>query len=103
MVTEGTTRAEAALMAVDAIATMLDGEVYPPAQDPSDWQLASNESIVYITVNMTEWLREKALYRARERKVRINIMVPISLRDAARKQGINVSKVATEALAQLLG
>ncbi|WP_462400532.1 type II toxin-antitoxin system HicB family antitoxin [Lacticaseibacillus pantheris] len=40
MVTEGTTRAEAALMAVDAIATMVDGEVYPPAQDPSDWQLA---------------------------------------------------------------
>lgn len=103
MVIEGTTRAEAALMAVDAIATMLDGEVYPPAQDPSDWQLAANESIVYITVNMTEWLREKALYRARERKVRMNIMVPISLRDAARKQGINVSKVATEALAQLLG
>lgn len=103
MVTEGTTRADAALMAVDAIATMLDGEVYPPAQDPSDWQLAANESIVYITVNMTEWLREKALYRARERKVRMNIMVPVSLRDEARKRGINVSKVATEALAQLLG
>ncbi|KRL88064.1 hypothetical protein FC50_GL000254 [Lacticaseibacillus pantheris DSM 15945 = JCM 12539 = NBRC 106106] len=52
---------------------------------------------------MTEWLREKALYRARERKVRMNIMVPVSLRDEARKQGINGSKVATEALAQLLG
>ncbi|AMV70378.1 Hypothetical protein ADU73_2052 (plasmid) [Pediococcus damnosus] len=48
MVTEGTMRAEAALMAVDAIATMLDGEVYPPAQDPSDWQLAANESIVTL-------------------------------------------------------
>ncbi|EKQ15310.1 hypothetical protein LCAA2362_0377 [Lacticaseibacillus casei A2-362] len=52
---------------------------------------------------MTEWLREKALYRARERKVRMNIMVPVSLRDASRQQGINVSKVATEALAELLG
>lgn len=52
---------------------------------------------------MTEWLREKALYRVRERKVRMNIMVPVSLRDASRQQGINVSKVATEALAELLG
>ncbi|TLQ51872.1 type II toxin-antitoxin system HicB family antitoxin [Lacticaseibacillus casei] len=54
MVTEGTTREEAAIEAVDAIATMLDGEPYPPVQDPSNWSLAANQSIVYITVDMAQ-------------------------------------------------
>lgn len=50
MVTEGTTREEAAIEAVDAIATMLDA----PVQDPSNWSLAANQSIVYITVDMAQ-------------------------------------------------
>ncbi|BAN75088.1 MULTISPECIES: type II toxin-antitoxin system HicB family antitoxin [Lacticaseibacillus] len=54
MVTEGTTREEAATEAVDAIATMLDGEPYPPVQDPSNWSLAANQSIVYITIDMAQ-------------------------------------------------
>lgn len=103
MVTEGNTRAEAAEQAVDAIATMLDGESsYPEAQDTSDWILEPNESIVYITVNMTQWLRAKAVYQAQRKKVRVNIMLPEYLRDIARKNKINISQITTDALQRVL-
>lgn len=59
MVTEGDTRSKAMAEAVDAIATMLDGEQYPAPQETSDWLLTDNESIVYVSVNMTRWYQEK--------------------------------------------
>lgn len=101
MVTQGDTRQEAATEAVDAIATMLDGEDYPEAQDPKDWQLADNESIVYITVNMSEWYREKE--RALKTKtVRRTITLPEYLNDMAKERKVNVSRIASDALEKAL-
>lgn len=57
MVTDGQTREEAMLHAVDAIATMIEGEDYPVPLDLCDWELAENESVVYVTVNMSRWVR----------------------------------------------
>lgn len=97
MVTEGDTREEAAIEAVDAIATMLDGEDYPAVQDPGTWKLKSNESIVYITVNMTSWYAEKA--RALKTKtIRRTITLPEYLNDLAKERRLNVSRIASEAL-----
>lgn len=97
MVTEGDTREKAAIEAVDAIATMLDGEVYPAVQDPSTWELKDNESIAYITVNMSQWYIEKA--RILKRKtIRKTITIPEYLNDMAKERGLNVSRIASEAL-----
>jgi predicted RNase H-like HicB family nuclease len=68
MVTEGTTRQQAVTEAIDAIATMLDGEKYPSVQDPGQWILKKNETIVYVPVNMTQWYREKALAQKNENR-----------------------------------
>lgn len=101
MVTEGDTREAAAVEAYDAIATMLDGEEYPPVQNPSTWQLETNESIVYITVNMTQWHLEKA--RAlRTKTVRRTITLPEYLNDLAKERGVNVSRITAEALERAL-
>lgn len=102
MVTEGVTRAVAAEQAVDAIATMLDGEDYPAPVDPSDWVLESGDSLVYVTVNMTQWYREKALEMASRQKVRVNIVLPAYLRDGARKARVNISQVTADALQRIL-
>lgn len=90
MVTQGDTLAELAYQAEDAIATMLDGEKYPEVEDASKWDLENNQHIVYITVDMAKWLNSKT--------VRRNITVPQYLNDLAKEQGINVSRLATEAL-----
>lgn len=90
MVTQGDTLAELAYQAEDAIATMLDGEKYPEVEDASKWDLENNQHIVYITVDMAKWLNSKT--------VRRNITVPQYLNDLAKERGINVSRLATEAL-----
>lgn len=90
MVTQGDTLAELAYQAEDAIATMLDGEKYPEVEDASKWGLENNQHIVYITVDMAKWLNSKT--------VRRNITVPQYLNDLAKERGINVSRLATEAL-----
>ncbi|WP_225049324.1 type II toxin-antitoxin system HicB family antitoxin [Lacticaseibacillus kribbianus] len=64
MVTEGRTHQQAAESAIDAIATMLDGEPYPEPQDPSGWSLADGERSAYVTVGMAQWYREKAAWQA---------------------------------------
>lgn len=102
MVTEGTTREEAAMEAIDAIATMLDGEEYPEPQDTATWSLEPNETIVYITVNMTQWYQEKARL-LKTKTIRRTITLPEYLNDLAKESGINVSRVASEALEQKLG
>lgn len=101
MVTQGETREMAALEAVDAIATMLDGEIYPPVEDPSAWPLEKNESLVYITVNMTEWYLEKAKV-LKTKTIRRTITIPEYLNDLAKDRGLNVSRVASEALEKAL-
>jgi predicted RNase H-like HicB family nuclease len=103
MITEGETREEAGFQAIDAVATMLDGESnYPAPQDPATWSFGDGDTIMYIAVNMTQWLREKAQYIASQKNVRVNIMLPEYLRDSAKEKNLNISKVAAEALAKIL-
>ena len=97
MVTEGDTRADAAEEAIDAIATMIDGEPYPKPQDPASWPLQRNESIVYVTVDMARWQLEKARNR-NTKTVRRTITVPQYLNDLAKIRHVNVSRLTTEAL-----
>lgn len=102
MVTQRDDLSDAAQQAVDAIATMLDGEQsYPSASDPTQWQLTTEQRVVYITVDMAAWYQEKAAY-LKAKTVRVNITVPEYLRDAAKTQEVNISKLATEALVQRL-
>lgn len=78
--------------AEDTIATMLDGTEYPEPQDPSDWEVKDNERIVYVSVDMTAWLKANSK----------TITVPKYLSDLAKDNGINVSAVATQALEEAL-
>ena len=96
MVTQGDTAEEAIYWAEDAIATMLDGTEYPEPQDPSDWKVKKNEGIVYVSVDMTAWLK------ANSKTIRKTITVPKYLSDLAKDNGINVSAVATQALEETL-
>ncbi|MDR0899881.1 MAG: type II toxin-antitoxin system HicB family antitoxin [Lactobacillaceae bacterium] len=105
MLTDGDTFDEAAFWAIDALATMLEGEEYPEVQDPRKWELKPNESIVYITVDMDAWSKNPRKYMKEQKKktIRITATVPEYLRDLAKERGINISRVLTEALEQKLG
>ncbi|MCM6765244.1 type II toxin-antitoxin system HicB family antitoxin [Weissella paramesenteroides] len=96
MVTQGDTAEEAIYWAEDAIATMLNGSEYPAPQDPSNWEIKDNERIVYVSVDMTAWLK------ANSKTIRKTITVPEYLSDLAKDNGINVSAVATRALEDAL-
>lgn len=48
MVTEGDTRESAAIEAIDASATMLDGEVFPEPQDPSKWHWSMSRLYTFL-------------------------------------------------------
>lgn len=98
MVTQGDTLEDAVYWAEDAIGTMLDGEKsYPKVQDPSNWKLNKNDQLVYITVDMSKWLKKNS------KTVKKTITVPEYLNEMAKEQNINVSRVASEALKRELG
>lgn len=98
MVTQGDTLEDAVYWAEDAIGTMLDGEKsYPKIQDPSNWKLNKNDRLVYITVDMSKWLKKNS------KTVKKTITVPEYLNEMAKEQNINVSRVASEALKRELG
>ncbi|MCF2622962.1 type II toxin-antitoxin system HicB family antitoxin [Ligilactobacillus salivarius] len=97
MVTQGDSLADVAYWAEDAIATMIAGEEYPEPQDPKDWKLKDNERVIYVSVNMAEWIKQHPTI------VRRNISLPDYLNNWAKENNINVSKVTTEALKQLAG
>lgn len=92
MVTQGKSMADLAFQAEDAIATMLDGENYPEPQDPSSWNLDNNQRVIYISVDMDKWLNKSM------KTVRRTITVPEYLNELAKKEKINVSRIATDAL-----
>lgn len=60
-VTQGDTLSEVAYWAEDAIATMIAGEDYPTPQDPTDWPLKENERVIFISVNMVQWLKKHSI------------------------------------------
>ncbi|MFC6289035.1 type II toxin-antitoxin system HicB family antitoxin [Levilactobacillus angrenensis] len=92
VVTHGGTLVDLVINAEDAIATMLDGESYPAVQDPRKWTLQANESIIYVTVDITAWQRRNA------RKVRRTIAVPQYLSEMVDQRKIDVSRLTIEAL-----
>lgn len=97
MVTDGKTLPEAIKHAEDAIATMISDTEYPKVQDPRDWQIEENDSIMWVTVNMRRWLNDHG------KTVRRNITIPENINNWAKENNINVSKVTTEALKELSG
>lgn len=95
LVADGETIAEALYEASDAIATILDGEEYPKAQDPKKWNLKQNQQTSWVNVNMTRWQAKHG------KTVRRNVTIPEGLNNWAKENSINVSQVVTEALAQM--
>lgn len=95
MVTDGKTIEEAIIHAEDAIATMISDTEYPAVQNPSEWHLEDNESVMWVSVNMTRWLNDYG------KTVRRNVTIPEGLNNWAKENNINVSKVTTEALKQM--
>jgi predicted RNase H-like HicB family nuclease len=59
LVTQGESLAEAELRAEDAIATMIEGADFPEVLDPTDWLLSDSDRIVYVSVDMTAWMKNK--------------------------------------------
>lgn len=95
MVTDGDTIAEALFHAEDAMATMLDGTVYPDTQDPKLWKLKDNQQVSWVTVNMTKWKNRYG------KTVRRNISIPEGLNNWAKANKINVSQVTANALREM--
>jgi len=92
MVTQGKNFTEAVYWSEDAIATMINGKSYPETVDPSKWKLEPNEKIVYVTVDMSKWIKRNI------KTVKKTITVPEYISNLAKENHINVSKVATDAL-----
>lgn len=97
LVTQGDTFNDAVFWAEDAIATMLDGQTsYPTPEDPSNWQLKSTDRLVYVEVDMKKWLVKNS------KTIQRTITVPEYLSEMAKEKQINVSRVTTEALKEIL-
>lgn len=93
MVTDGETIPEALENAKDALATMLANEPeLPEVQDSREWSLDERQQTSWVSVNMTRWLNKYG------KTVRRNISIPADLNEWAKRNKINVSKVATDAL-----
>ena len=81
MVTQGSTLNEAAYFSEDAIATMISDEKnYPEPMDPTEWELTENEKVVFVSVNMTQWLKKHG------KTVRKNITIPEDLNNWAKRK-----------------
>lgn len=91
--TQGETVVEALTMAQDVIGTMLADEVTIPVATPFEQVTVAPEAakaIVSFDLN--------AFRRRSEKTTRVNVSIPKYLREAGKKQGLNLSKVLTEAL-----
>ncbi len=72
-----------------------DEKNYPEPMDPTEWELTENEKVVFVSVNMTQWLKKHG------KTVRKNITIPEDLNNWAKENNINVSRVTTDALRAL--
>ncbi|MFZ2352287.1 type II toxin-antitoxin system HicB family antitoxin [Paucilactobacillus nenjiangensis] len=96
MVTQGDTLSDVVYYAEDAIATMIsDYKDYPEPQDPADWKLSVDETVVFVSVDMAKWLKKYS------KTVRKNITIPEYLNEWAKDNNVNVSKVTADALKEL--
>jgi post-segregation antitoxin (ccd killing protein) len=95
--TQGESVADTAFWMEDAIATMLEGEKSYPAAKAIDLStLEKNQIVVYVSVDMRAWMASTS------KTIKKTITVPKYVSDLAKERGINVSKVATEALEELI-
>jgi len=91
--TQGNDEIDAMRMAQDLIGNLLeDADKYPKPSEPSTISLKDGEKLVYVAVDMTAFRKKFS------RTVRKNITIPEYLNSLAKKKGVNVSAVATEAL-----
>ncbi|MFD0897722.1 type II toxin-antitoxin system HicB family antitoxin [Loigolactobacillus binensis] len=96
--TQGNDLKDAIVMAEDLIGNLLaDVSVYPKASAPADIKLATDEQLVYVSVDIDAFRRKYG------KLVRKNITIPEYLNRLAKDQKINVSQVATAALKVKLG
>lgn len=93
---------EATVMVQEAVGlTLEDKTEYPDASQPQDVELEEWENPKTTIVAMVVF--DLAEYRRNQSKtVRRNISIPEYLNNIAKKQNINVSKVATEALESIV-
>jgi len=93
---------EATVMVQEAVGLMLEDKTeYPDASQPQDVELEEWENPKTTIVAMVVF--DLAEYRRNQSKtVRRNISIPEYLNNIAKKQNINVSKVATEALESIV-
>ncbi|BAP84881.1 antitoxin HicB [Paucilactobacillus hokkaidonensis JCM 18461] len=92
MVTQGDTMIDVVENSEDAIATMIEGDPYPQPQDPSIWKIKHNERLVYVTVDMKNWLSGKT------KTVHKTITIPKYVNELGMSRKINFSQIATKAL-----
>lgn len=99
-ITQGETLEEAVLMAQKAVGLVFEGyEEYPKPSIPSVVELEEWEDNAFISLVAFDL---EAYRRNNSKTVRRNISIPEYLNDAAKRKNINVSKVTTEALEELM-
>ncbi|GAB2022482.1 type II toxin-antitoxin system HicB family antitoxin [Pseudolactococcus yaeyamensis] len=99
-ITQGDTLEEAVSMAQNAVGLALEGyNEYPDASKTENIELEEweNEALVSLVAFNIEDYRKK-----NSKTVRRNISIPEYLNEAAKRKHINVSKVTTEALEELI-
>ncbi|MBQ9960087.1 MAG: type II toxin-antitoxin system HicB family antitoxin [Oscillospiraceae bacterium] len=101
--TQGTTLAEAIIMARDVIGLMGidmedDGLPLPAPSSPADVQHGSEDILSMVDIDFTEYRRRNAV-----QSVRRNVSLPAWLDYEAQRAGLNVSAVLQEALKTRLG
>jgi len=64
--------------------------------DLEEWESEENTKVIIVAYDMKEYRK------GRSKTVRRNISIPEYLNNIAKKQNINVSKVTTEALEELV-
>lgn len=99
-ITEGDNLEEAVVMAQQAVGLVFEGyDEYPKASNPSNIEFEEWEKEAFISLvvfNLEDYRKKNT------KTVRRNISIPEYLNEAAKRKGINVSKVTTEALEDLL-
>ncbi|SJX70484.1 Phage-related protein [Weissella confusa] len=100
--TMGADYQDAIAMAQEAVGLALEEETsYPDPSTPLDvtleeWEAPENVQVMIVAYDLAEYRRHVS------KTVRRNISIPEYLNNIAKKNNINVSKVATEALEQIV-
>ncbi|COJ23809.1 type II toxin-antitoxin system HicB family antitoxin [Weissella confusa] len=100
--TQGTDYQDAITWAQEAVGLALVEETsYPDPSTPKDvvleeWEVPENTQVIMVAYDLERYRRHVS------KTVRRNISIPEYLNNIAKKNNINVSKVATEALEQIV-